>query len=97
MVLTAGCVLIVMAGSVLLGVPVAWLLNGRRPLDEDDWLQAPLLGLSAVVLLLYNLIWLDQRVRATAPFLWAAAIALCVWLAVSALRRRAREQALDAS
>src|SRR4051812_41541325 len=74
------CLAAVLLGSVALGAPVAWLLNGRRPLDEEDWLLAPGLGLCSVVVVLYNLVHLDLRVGVTAPFVWAACAGLWVWM-----------------
>ena len=70
---TACCVLTVLGGSVALGTPVAWLLKGRRPAEEGDWLVAPFLGVAAAVLVLHNLVYFGYTVARVTPWLWLAA------------------------
>ncbi|HZY86185.1 MAG TPA: hypothetical protein VFE78_15230, partial [Gemmataceae bacterium] len=77
---TARCVLMVLGGSVFLGAPVAWLLKGRRPLAERDWLLAPFLGVAAAVLALNNGVYRQWTVARMAPWLWVAAGAGWVWM-----------------
>src|SRR5262249_49794293 len=80
MLLTAWCVLAVLGGSLLLGIPLAWLLNGRRPLGEGDWVLAPFLGLAGAMLVLHNLVYLGCTVARATPWLWAGAAALWLWM-----------------
>src|SRR3954454_23958795 len=79
MLFTAWCVAVVFTSILFLGIPVAWLLSGRRPLNEWGWIQVPFLGIAAVVLVLQNLVYLDVPIKWSAPFLWAAGGLL--WLA----------------
>jgi hypothetical protein len=63
----------VVLGSLgLVGIPVGWLLNGRRSLTQGDHILAPFLGMGAIVLVLQNLVYLDVTIRHATPFLWAA-------------------------
>jgi hypothetical protein len=80
MLLTTGCVLLVLGGSVLLGLPLAWLLKGRRPLDEDDWLLTPFLGLAGAVLVLHNFVYFDYTVAQVTPFIWVATAGVWLWM-----------------
>jgi hypothetical protein len=80
MALTAWCIAVALGGIVAIGVPVAWLINGRRPLTEEDWIKAPFLGVATIVLCLQNLVYLDLPIGKTAPFLWGAALVLWKWL-----------------
>lgn len=64
---------VALLSTLALGVPVRWLLGGRKPLAVGDWLQAPFLGVAAVILPLQDLVYLDVPVRQSAPWLWAAA------------------------
>jgi hypothetical protein len=91
---TVRCVLMVLGGSVALGVPVAWLLKGCRPLEERDWLLAPFLGIAAAVLALHNFVYFDYTVARVAPWVWGAAGV--GWLAVllSAARGEAGRRSL---
>lgn len=60
------------------GLPIAWLLRGRRALEPRDWLMAPFLGLGALVLLLQNLVYVDVPVGRATPWVWAALLLLWV-------------------
>ena len=55
MALTIWCVTAVLGSILLAGIPVAWLLKGRRPLTGIDFLLAPFLGIAAILWLLQNL------------------------------------------
>jgi hypothetical protein len=77
---TTACVLMVLGGSGILGAPVAWLLKGRKPLEERDWLVAPFLGVAATVLVLHNGVYLEWTVGRMAPWVWMAAAAGWVWM-----------------
>jgi len=60
------------------GVPVQWLLGGRRPLDERGWAYAPFLGMAVIVLVLQNLVYCNLPITRTAWTVWAAAALLWV-------------------
>jgi hypothetical protein len=83
MLLTAGCVALVLGAGLLLGTPLAWLLKGRKPLEEGDWLLAPALGFGAAILIAQNGVYLDWRIARVTPWIWAAAGALWLWLLLS--------------
>jgi hypothetical protein len=72
MVLTLWCVTVVLGSLMLAGIPVAWLLRGRRPLTGADFLLAPFLGMAAIILICQNLVYLDIPLGWSAPCLWAA-------------------------
>jgi hypothetical protein len=93
MVLTVTCVFAVLGGSLILGVPLSWLLNGRRPLAEDDWLLAPFFGLAGALLVLHNLVYFDWTVAQVGPWLWVAAGLLWSWMLWS--MRRAEDRGLQ--
>lgn len=80
MLLTAWCIAVVLGSLLAVGVPAVWLAYGRRPLTETNWVEAPFIGLAAVVLILQNLVYLDVPVLWSAPFVWLAAVAGWIWL-----------------
>lgn len=65
-----------LALPLIFGLPLAWLLRGRGPLDREGWLLAPYLGLGALVLVLQNLVYSDVPVARATPFVWLAAAGL---------------------
>ena len=73
--LTLWCILIALVVPFIVGLPLCWLLVGRRSLVERDYLLAPFLGIAIVVLVLQNLVWLDLPIHLTAPVAWLAALA----------------------
>jgi hypothetical protein len=78
--LTVWCITIVLGSVCAAGVPAAWLLNGRRPLTEADYVKAPFLGLAVIVLVLQNLVYLDVPIRLSGPFFWVG-VGLCwIWI-----------------
>jgi len=79
MLLTLWCIFIALGSPILFGVPLSWLLQGRKPLDEWGWVQAPFLGIAAVVIVLQNLVYLDVPVRLAAPALWLICGMLWLW------------------
>lgn len=81
-----------LALPLLLGLPLAWLLGGRQPLERDGWLLAPFLGLGALVLALQNLAYSDVPVARAAPLAWLAGLALWVPFVRSGAWRGARAQ-----
>jgi hypothetical protein len=76
--LTCRCIAVALLGGLVLGLPLVWLGRGRKPLAESDWLLAPFLGLSAALLVLHNLIYLDVPVAPATPWVWGGATLL--WL-----------------
>jgi hypothetical protein len=76
---TVWCIVVVLGGLFWIGMPVQWLLGCRQPLDEDAWLQAPLLGMAAIVLVLQNLVYLDWPIAQTAWIPWVAGLIGWVW------------------
>jgi hypothetical protein len=76
---TAWCIAVVLGSVLAVGIPVCWLLGGRRPLDESSWVKVPFLGIGAVTLLLQNLVYLDLPVGKTTLFFWLAVALLWVW------------------
>jgi hypothetical protein len=81
--LTLWCIGVVLSSLFVIGVPVTWVLHGRRPLTEACWVKAPFLGMAAIVLALQNLFYLDVPVERSAPFLWGAALFGWLWLWLS--------------
>jgi hypothetical protein len=79
MLLTAWCIAVVVGALAAAGIPLAWLLNGRRPLDEPAWVEVPFLGMAALVLVLQNLVYLDVPVRRATPWVWLALALLWAW------------------
>lgn len=81
--LSLACLAVVLLGPLLLGVPIGWLLAGRQPLREADWLRAPFVGIGAVILGLQNLVYLDVPIRASAPWVWGILGVLWLWFLAS--------------
>jgi hypothetical protein len=78
MFITLRCVAVVLLGTIALGVPVRWLLGRCRPLDEDGWVEAPFLGIAAIVLSLQTLVYHQVPIASSAPWVWA--VAALLWL-----------------
>jgi len=72
MALTLWCVTVVLGSLMLAGIPVAWLLRGRRALTGADFLLAPFLGMAAIILLCQNLVYVDIPIAWSTPCVWAA-------------------------
>jgi hypothetical protein len=77
---TAWCLGVIAAGLLGIGLPVQWLLGGRRPLEERDWVRAPFLGLATIVLAGEALAFQDVPLARSTPVLWASAAALWAWM-----------------
>jgi hypothetical protein len=80
MLITIYCITVVLISIVFVGIPFTWLLHGCRWQGERAWLQAPFLGIAAIVLILQSLVYLDLPIRYTAPLIWAAGLAGWAWL-----------------
>jgi hypothetical protein len=76
--LTIWCMVVIVASLFGMGIPLCWLLNGCRPLDEADRLKAPFFGIAALVLLLQNLLYFDLPLRRTTPWMWLLIVLLWV-------------------
>jgi hypothetical protein len=77
---TAWCVAVVLGGVLAVGLPVQWLLGGRRALEEVQWARAPLLGLAAIVLPLQAFAYNGVPVGRSAPWLWAGTALMWTWM-----------------
>jgi hypothetical protein len=81
MLQTALCIAVVLVSVAALGAPLRWLLNRRQPLSATDWVEAPFLGVAALVLVLQNLVYLDLPVQTTCGWIWLATLLLWGWMA----------------
>jgi hypothetical protein len=81
MLTTLLCVAAVLGTAFGFGVPLTWLLRGRRPLRPSAWLEAPFFGLCGLILALQNLVYLDVPLARSAPWAWLAAAALWACMA----------------
>jgi len=79
MFLTIWCILFVFGTVLFFGTPLASLLKRGQPLDEEDWLLTPFLGMACVVLFLQNLVYLNCPIKQTAWVAWS--IGAIGWLA----------------
>src|SRR6266545_4499411 len=79
MIITIWCITIVVISIVAVGAPVSWLLNNRRPLSEQDWIETPFLGIAVIILVLQNLVYLDVPVGRSTPFFWVSVLFLWIW------------------
>lgn len=61
------------------GVPIRWLCAGRAPLNADDWILAPFLGIATIVPVMQGLVYLDVPVRKSWPLLWFVIVPLWGW------------------
>ncbi len=80
MPLTFTCLAVIAASLAVIGVPLQWLLNGRRPLSETDWCLVPFLGLAGIVLPVQNLVYLDVPIARLSVPLWIAGVVSMAWL-----------------
>lgn len=80
MIVTIWCITVVLISIVLVGVPLSWLLNRRKWTGEQAWLEAPFLGIAAIILILQNLVYLNLPIRYTAPLIWVGVIAGWLWM-----------------
>ena len=78
--LTLWCIAVVCGGILLVGVPVRWLLNAEAPLDRHAWIEAPFLGVAAIVLFTQNLVYLDVPIGRSTWWLWAIVAVLWAWM-----------------
>src|SRR5436190_2146567 len=75
MIITILCIAVVVISIVAVGTPLRWLLNSRRPLGTQEWIEAPFVGIAAIVLVLQNLAYLDLPVRYASVLVWILACA----------------------
>jgi hypothetical protein len=78
--LTAWCASVVLLSPLVVGAGLAWLLAGRRPMEDADWLLAPFAGLAAVTVAGQNLVYLDLPLSRGSLVLWAVALLPAVWM-----------------
>jgi hypothetical protein len=45
MFLAIWTIAVVRISLLAVGIPMGWLIGGRKPLDESAWIQVPFLGL----------------------------------------------------
>src|SRR5207253_8026714 len=77
---TLWCICVVLTTPFVVGLPLAWLLGGRRPLTPSAWIRAPFLGLSGLILILQNFVYLDVPIAQSAPFLWLLILGAWSWM-----------------
>ena len=77
---TAWSIVAVLGSVLAVGLPVQWLMGGRRRLSASDWVRAPVMGLSAIVVFVLLLTFLDVPVRRSAIALWAVTVLLWIVL-----------------
>src|SRR5262245_46317583 len=80
MINTIWCIIIIWISIFFVGIPFNWLLHGRTWPGEQAWLEAPFLGIAAIILLLQNLVYLDLPIRYTAPLIWIGGLAGWFWM-----------------
>lgn len=80
MLLTLWCILLVCGSPLVIGAPLRWFLNRRQPFDAAGWIEASFLGISATILVLQNLAYLNLPLYTTAPLIWL--LALIGWIAM---------------
>ena len=78
--LTLWVILITFGILFIFGLPLAALLSNKEEKEGELWLVAPFLGLSLVILILQNLIYLDIPIKKATPALWIGAAALWAWM-----------------
>jgi hypothetical protein len=69
--LTVVFMAVVLGNGFALGLPLLWLMRGRKPLTESDWLLAPFVGLTTVMLVLYDLVFFEITISRSTPWVWA--------------------------
>jgi hypothetical protein len=79
MFVTLWCITVILISMMAVGVPLRWLLGGRKPLNELAWIEAPFLGIAVIALVLQNLIYLDIPVRLSAPVIWIGVLLLWIY------------------
>src|SRR5262245_13715077 len=79
MFLTLWCVVVVLGSILLVGLPLSWLLNGRRPLGKTEVLLVPFLGIAGIILPLQNLVYCDVPIARSAPFFWGTVLLAWLW------------------
>ncbi len=80
MFLTLWCILVAIASLYCFGLPVATLLADDDRDRETVWVIAPFIGLSVIILVLQNLIYLDVWISRSAFWFWLGGGLLWLWL-----------------
>ncbi|MCX5909761.1 MAG: hypothetical protein NTY64_21945, partial [Deltaproteobacteria bacterium] len=78
--LTIGYIFISIFSLFFFGLPLACLLGTKGKDPEEKWIIAPFLGLSLIVLVLQNLVYLDIPIGRSFLWLWIGAALIWVWL-----------------
>jgi hypothetical protein len=78
--LTLTCLVVIALSLALVGIPLQWLLGGRKPLDLTGWCLVPLLGMAGIVLPLQNLVYLGLPLARTAAGVWLTGLLATAWL-----------------
>lgn len=81
MLLTLWCMVVAIGSLFFFGLPIAAFFVEQNDEPSKIWLDAPLAGLSFVILTLQNLVYLDVRIGISTPWLWLIGIGLWLWLA----------------
>jgi hypothetical protein len=85
---TIYAVLTVIAVPTLIGAVIARLVSWRSPMTADDWIDAPFLGIAAIIVPLQNGFYFGVPIRYTAmPLLIVYAVAAAVLIARRRLGR----------
>jgi hypothetical protein len=79
MLMSVWCLIVIALSLAVLGVPLQWLLNGRRPLDDTDWICVPFVGMAAIALPLQTLVYFGVPLVWTTLPLWLLGLALTAW------------------
>lgn len=80
MLLTIWCIAVSIGSLYFIGLPLSVLLQ-RRSDDGAHWILSPFIGLSAIILILQNLVYLDVRIGLSSPWIWGSACVFWVWMA----------------
>ena len=79
MLLTIWCILVSIGSLYFIGLPVSILLY-RGDNYETRWILSPFIGLSAIILISQNLVYLGVPIGLSTPWIWAVACLLWVWV-----------------
>ena len=80
MLLSLWCIAVVVVSLFAVGLPLCWILNGKRPLAALDFVRVPFLGVAAIVIVLQNLVVLDVTIKQALPFFWLGVLLTWLWI-----------------